>query len=161
MNSRIRQIILWAVLVVVGLVLWRMIRNGAPNPSKIQEINYTEFKSLVENDRVANLTLGNNEAYGEYRGDKNHTFHLTIQTNNQEMYKLLDQGNVRVEYKDSQSGNWVIWLIQVAPLLGGLLQIVVIVLVCFCLVSIQRTLNQILQELRKRDLKPGLGKEQS
>ena len=158
-NSRMKKIILCLVLLLAGLVLWRMVLLGSPSTSKVQEINYSEFKSLVEQGKVAKVTIRGNEAYGEYKGDKIHTFHLTIVSNNQEMYKLLDNKNVNVEYRDSQSGNWGLWLIQLLPLLGAALPFLVIVLVCVYLVSIQKTLNQILQELRRRDLKAGLENE--
>ncbi len=158
MNSlMMKTIILWVVLVVVGLVLWRMVSSGTSG-AKVQEISYSEFKMLVEQDKVAKVTIGNNEAHGEYKGDRNHVFHLTITPNNQEMYKLLDKVS-NVEYKDSQSGNWGLWLIQLLPLLGGALLLAMIISVCAWFVNMQKTLNQILQELRKRDLKPGLENE--
>src|SRR5437016_2270372 len=119
-----KTVVLWLTLIVVGLVLWKMISSGTSG-SKVQEINYTEFKALVDQDKIAKVTIAGNEAHGEYKTDKNHTFHLTIQPNNQEMYKLLDK--INVEYKDSQSGNWGVWLIQLSPvLLLGVLWFVMI-----------------------------------
>ena len=126
MNSTMKTVVLWLTLIVVGLVLWKMI-SSSTSGVKVTEINYTEFKSLVEQDKVAKVTIGGNEAHGEYRGDKKNAFHLMIQPSNQEMYKLLDNKNVNVEYKDSQSGNWGVWLIQLSPvLLLGVLWFVMI-----------------------------------
>ncbi len=126
MNSTMKTVVLWLTLIVVGLVLWKMISSSASG-TKVQEINYTEFRSLVEQDKVAKVTIAGTEAHGEYRNEKNHTFHLTIPDKNQEMYKLLDNKNVNVEYKDSQSGNWGVWLIQLSPvLLLGVLWFVMI-----------------------------------
>src|SRR5438105_1892723 len=125
-----KTVVLWLTLIVVGLVLWKLISSGTSG-AKVQEINYTEFKALVDQDKVAKVTIEGNDAHGEFKaGDKNRTFHLKIQPTNQKTNELLEKAqsnNVQVEYKDSQSGNWGVWMIQLSPvLLLGVLWFVMI-----------------------------------
>ena len=162
MNSTMKTVVLWLTLIVVGLVLWRMISSGTSG-AKIDEINYTQFKALVDQDKVAKVTIEGNDVHGEYKnGDHNHVFHLKIQLNNQETYRLLEKAqdnNAQVAYRDSQSGNWWIWLAELWPIAVAVL-VVVGLLAQLKLFSIHKTLDQILQELRRRDPKPDLQNEQ-
>ncbi|HEV3038201.1 MAG TPA: ATP-dependent metallopeptidase FtsH/Yme1/Tma family protein [Candidatus Angelobacter sp.] len=157
MNSSIKTIILWLVLLLTGLVLWRMISSDTSG-AKTDEINYTQFKALVDQDKVAKVTIEGNDVHGEYKhGDRNHAFHLKIQLNNQETYRLLEKAqdnNVQVGYRDSQSGNWWIWLAELWPIAVAFL-VFVGLLAQLKLFSIHKTVKEILQELKRRDSNHG------
>jgi cell division protease FtsH len=125
-----KTVVLWLTLIVVGLVLWRMISSGTSG-AKTDEINYTQFKALVDQDKIAKVTVEGSDVHGEYKnGDKNHVFHVKISQNNQKTNELLDKAagnNVQVENKDSNGGNWSIWLVQLSPvILLGVLWFVMI-----------------------------------
>jgi len=129
-NSTMKTVVLWLTLIVVGLVLWKMISTGA-NGAKVQDISYTEFMSQVAQDKIAKVTIVGNEAHGEYKGDKNHQFRVVVPANNPEMLKTLDakgqDGKLAVDFKDAQSGNWSLWLVQLSPvILLGVLWFVMI-----------------------------------
>ncbi len=126
MNSTMKTVVLWLTLIVVGLVLWKMISSGTSG-AKVQEISYTEFMSQVAQDKISKVTIVGNEAHGEYKNDKNHQFHVIVPASNPEMLKALDPNKINVEFKDSQSGNWSLWLVQLSPvILLGVLWFVMI-----------------------------------
>ncbi|HEV3316201.1 MAG TPA: ATP-dependent metallopeptidase FtsH/Yme1/Tma family protein, partial [Candidatus Angelobacter sp.] len=126
MNSTMKTVVLWLTLIVVGLVLWKMISSGTSG-AKVQEISYTEFMSQVAQDKISKVTIVGNEAHGEYKGEKNHQFHVIVPANNPEMLKALDPNKINVEFKDSQNGNWSLWLVQLSPvILLGVLWFVMI-----------------------------------
>ena len=128
MNSTFKTVVLWVTLIGVGLVLWRVISSGA-NGTKVEEISYTAFVSKVNQGDIADVTINGDDAQGHYRNDKSHQFHLTVPGANPELLKLLNDHNkehpdreTTINYKNSQSANWPLWLINLSPvvLLGVL-----------------------------------------
>jgi len=115
-NSTVKTVVLWVVLLLVGFVLWRMIQGGG-NGAKDTETAYSDFMSDVSKGNVQDVTILGNEAHGHYHKDKNGQFHLIVPANNPEMLKALDANNVKVTFKDSQGANWPLLLLQFSPLL--------------------------------------------
>ena len=127
-SSTFKTVVLWVTLIGVGLVLWKVISNGATG-AKVQEISYTEFVSKVNQSEILDVTINGNDAQGHYRNDKSHQFRLTVPGNNPELLKLLQDHNkanpdreIVFSFKDTQSSNWPLWLINLSPvvLLGVL-----------------------------------------
>ena len=127
-SSTFKTVVLWVTLIGVGLVLWRVISSGA-NGTKVEEISYTAFVSKVNQGDIADVTINGDDAQGHYRNDKSHQFHLTVPGANPELLKLLNDHNkehpdreTTINYKNSQSANWPLWLINLSPvvLLGVL-----------------------------------------
>ena len=46
MNSTFKTVVLWVVLLLVGVALWRMIQGGGAS-AKDQELTYTNFIAKV------------------------------------------------------------------------------------------------------------------
>ena len=117
MNSTVKTVVLWLVLLLVGFVLWEMIKGGNTG-AKDTETAYSDFMSDVSKGNVQDVTITNNEAHGHYRKDKNGQFHLIVPANNPEMLKSLDANNVKVTFRDSSQGaNWPMWIFQFSPIL--------------------------------------------
>ncbi|HKW76285.1 MAG TPA: ATP-dependent zinc metalloprotease FtsH [Terriglobales bacterium] len=117
MNSTVKTVVLWLVLLLVGFVLWEMIKGGTTG-AKDTETAYSDFMSDVSKGNVQDVTITNNEAHGHYRKDKNGQFHLIVPANNPEMLKSLDANNVKVTFRDSSQGaNWPMWIFQFSPIL--------------------------------------------
>ncbi len=116
MNSTVKTVVLWVVLLLVGFVLWKMIQGGGSG-TKDTETAYSDFMSDVSKGDVQDVTIVGNEAHGHYRKDKNGQFHLIVPATNPEMLKALDANNVKVTFKDSQGANWPLLLLQFSPIL--------------------------------------------
>ena len=147
-----KRIILCSALFCVGLVLWKTTSSG----TKVQEISYTEFISQVTQDKISKVTLVGNEAHGEYKSDKNHQFRVVVPATSREMLNALYQNKINVEFRDGQSGNWSLWSAELSP---AIVLITIFVLICAALLaqlklfSMDKTLKEILQELKQRDLR--------
>jgi FtsH Extracellular len=64
-NSTFKQVVLWVVLLLVGVVLWNIIqRNGSA--TKDAEISYTEFNSALTQGNIKDVVVEGNVARGEY-----------------------------------------------------------------------------------------------
>ena len=115
MNSTFKTVILWVTLIAVGLVLWKMISTNS-NGGKDTEPPYSDFMTQVANDNVADVTISGNEARGHYKKDKTQ-FHLTVPATNPEMLKALQDHKVSVTFKDNQSSQWYLVLVQFSPII--------------------------------------------
>jgi cell division protease FtsH len=115
-NSTIKTVVLWVVLLLVGVVLWRIIQGGNGS-TKDSEISYTSFMDHVAKGDVQEVEIENNLARGKYKNDNSKTFHVFVPANNPEMLKALQSNNVSVKFKDSQGSNWPMWLFQFSPIL--------------------------------------------
>jgi cell division protease FtsH len=115
-NSTIKTVVLWVVLLLVGVVLWRMIQGGGAS-AKDQEITYSDFMDKVAKGQVQEVEIENNLARGKYKNDKSTTFHVFVPANNPETIKALETNGVSLKFKDGQGSNWPMWIFQFSPIL--------------------------------------------
>jgi len=113
-NSTLKTVIFWAVIVVSGLLLWQVVKAGGSG-SKDREINYSQFMTDVDQGKVADVTIIGSEVRGKY-SDKS-SFHTTILPNDQDLAKTLRAKGVNITVKDVQGGGWPTWLLNLAPLI--------------------------------------------
>jgi len=114
-NSTIKTTVFWLVIVLTGVLLWQVFKNGAGN-AKQREINFSEFMSQVGQGNVAGVTVNGTDVNGTYRNDKA-GFHTTVPPNYPDMYKVLQDKGVNITVKDAQAGSWPTWLLNLAPLI--------------------------------------------
>ncbi|HZS27088.1 MAG TPA: ATP-dependent zinc metalloprotease FtsH [Candidatus Angelobacter sp.] len=125
MNSTFKTVILWVTLLAVGVVLWKMIQGG-PNSGKDHEINYTDFMTQLNDNKISDVTIEGTTARGKLRNGE--TYHLVVPSNNQALYTALDSHkDVKTTFKDNQGWNWSMAIFQFSPfLLLGVLWFVMI-----------------------------------
>ncbi|MGE0406725.1 MAG: ATP-dependent zinc metalloprotease FtsH [Candidatus Korobacteraceae bacterium] len=114
MNSTVKTVVFWLVIVLSGVLLWQVVKAGG-NGTKQREINFTEFMSQVDSGNVQGVTITGSDVTGSFRGEKT-TFHTTVPSNYPEMFKTLRDKGVNITVKDIQGGSWT-WLLNFAPLL--------------------------------------------
>jgi cell division protease FtsH len=119
-NSTVKTIVFWLVIVVSGVLLWQVVKTGGAG-AKEKEINFTEFMSQVDQGNVQSVVLMNSDVRGTFRNEKVN-FHTTVPANYPDMIKVLRDRNVNITVKDGSGGNWPAWLFNFAPiiLLGAL-----------------------------------------
>ncbi len=115
MSSKLKTAVFWAVIILSGLLLWQVVKAGGTG-AKQKEINFSDFMTRVSQNGIGDVTVNGTEVTGHYRDDKS-GFHTTVPSNYPDMYKTLQDKGVNVTIKDSQSGSWSSWLVQLAPLL--------------------------------------------
>ncbi len=116
MNSTIKQVITWVVLVIAAVVLWQVVRNGANGP-KETTISLTAFMNDVDQGIVQEATIRGAEVTGKFKNNDKETFRTTIPSNYPDVYKLLHDKGVSVTVVDQQAGMWVSILINALPFL--------------------------------------------
>ncbi len=112
MNSNLKTLVFWVVLVCVALLLFAVVRTG--QGMKEEQITFTQFLDKVQQGQVSEVNITGNDVHGVYA---NHQlgFHTFIPANYPEVYNLLRDKNVNVNIKDASSGNWVSILLNASP----------------------------------------------
>jgi cell division protease FtsH len=114
-NSTVKTIVFWVVILLSVGVLYEVIRAGGAG-NKEQEIKFSDFLSRVEQGNVQEVTVTGNEVRGSYRNEKA-TFHTVIPPNYPDMYKMLHDKGVNVTVKDMSAGNWGSYIVGFGPIL--------------------------------------------
>ncbi len=114
MNSTVKTVVFWLVIVLSGVLLWQVVKAGGSG-AKQREINFTEFMSQVDGGNVQNVTISGSDVTGSFRGEKT-TFHTTVPSNYPEMFQILREKSVNITIKDVQNGSWT-WLLNFAPII--------------------------------------------
>jgi cell division protease FtsH len=113
-NSTVKTVLFWAVIMVSAFLLWTVVRNGS-NTQKDAEINFSQFMSDVDQGIVREVTVIGVEVRGKRKSD-NSAFHTTIPANFPDMYKTLRDKGVSINVKDISNGTWPSWILNLAPL---------------------------------------------
>jgi len=113
-NSTLKTVLFWLVIVVSAFLLWQVVRTGSSGP-KEKEINFSQFLSDVDQGLVREVVVTAQDVKGKYKND-NSGFHTTVPPNYPDMYKTLRDKGVSVSVKDITNGTWPSWILNLAPL---------------------------------------------
>lgn len=128
-SSTLRTILFWLSIVLLGVMLWKLVSSNGERARNGEEPSYSLFMAKVDAGEVKEVTMylssNSYELQGEYSKPANQRFHLTIPKENApEVTKALREQSIQVVVKEVRSGDWVLILLNAAPL---------ILLVGFCL----------------------------
>ncbi len=112
MNSTVKTIVFWLVIVLSAFLLWEVVR-ASNSGQKEKPTNLTQFLNDVDQGNVKEVTITGQEVRGKYRNDSG--FQLTAPANYPDMIKTLRDKGVNINIRDINSGSWT-WLINLAPL---------------------------------------------
>jgi cell division protease FtsH len=128
-SSTAKTILFWISIVFLGVMLWKLVSaNGSQ--AREQMPSYSEFMARVDNGDIKEVTLylspNSYEVQGEYRNPPNTKFVVTVfkEAAPDLVKQLKDKGAVIKGMKEVRSGDWILILLNAAPL---------ILLVGFCL----------------------------
>ena len=121
MNSTVKTVVFWLVIVLSGVLLWQVVVRGANSGAKERDITFSEFLSQVDQGNVSEVTMIGQEVRGKFKNDKA-SFHTIAPSSYPDMIKELRDKGVNITVKDAQGGGWPTWLFNLAPfiLLGAL-----------------------------------------
>jgi len=119
-NSTVKTVVFWLVIVLSGVLLWQVVK-GANSGAKERDITFSEFLSQVDQGNVSEVTIVGPEVRGKFKNDKA-SFHTTVVEGYPDMIKEMRDKGVNITVKNSQGGGWPTWLLNLAPfvLLGAL-----------------------------------------
>ena len=115
MNSTVKTVVFWLVIVVSAFLLWQVVKNSNAG-QKEKDVNFSQFMSDVDQGNVKEVTISGMEVHGKYRND-NSGFHTTVPANYPDMIKGLRDKGVAMTFRDMNGGGWPTWLLNLAPLI--------------------------------------------
>ncbi|MGD0694779.1 MAG: ATP-dependent zinc metalloprotease FtsH [Terriglobia bacterium] len=114
MNSAVKNIIFWVLMVALTVLVWAVVKNNAVG--NVTELTFLGFMNEVNRDNIKDVTIVGIEATGTFKKDGG-KFKTTIPGNYPDLYKTLLEKNVNVTLKDSSGGNWVTWVANGLPMI--------------------------------------------
>ena len=116
MNSTVKTVVFWLVIVLSAFLLWQVMKVGSVG-QKDKEVNFSQFLTDVDQGNVKEVTITGQEVRGKYRND-NSAFHTTAPANYPDMIKMLRDKGVSMNIRDITSGSWPLQLLGTwAPLI--------------------------------------------
>jgi cell division protease FtsH len=113
-NSAVKNIIFWVVMVVTALLIWAVVRSSTGE--HISNYTFTEFVNQVDGGNVQEVTISGTDVTGVLKKD-NSKFKTTIPANYPDLYKDLLGKNVKVTVKSDSGSSWMTWLANGLPLI--------------------------------------------
>ena len=80
MNSTVKTIVFWLVIVLSAVLLWQVVKAGSSGP-KEKTISFSEFLSDVDQAKVAEVTITGTEVRGKFKDDPKQGFNTTVPAN--------------------------------------------------------------------------------
>jgi cell division protease FtsH len=119
-NSTVRTILFWLLMILLAVVLWKMASTGGQSAHEA-EPSYTDFLGKVQSGGVKDLTIylapNSAELQGEYRDATKFKGVTIANTAIPDVTKSLQDHNVLYNYKEVKTADWLSFLVNFAPLI--------------------------------------------
>jgi cell division protease FtsH len=114
-NSTVKTVIFWLVIVISAFLLWQVVRSGS-SAQKEKPINFSQFLSDVDQGNVSEVTINAQEVRGKFKDQSGFT--TTAPANYPDMIKSLRDKGVNINIRDVTNGSWPLQLLGTwAPLI--------------------------------------------
>jgi cell division protease FtsH len=114
-NSTVKTVVFWLVIVLSAFLLWQVVKAGGGG-QKEKEVNFSQFMTEVDQGNVKEVSITGMEVHGKDKSD-NSGFHTTVPANYPDMIKTLRDKGVNITIHDTSNGSWPSWLLNLAPLI--------------------------------------------
>jgi cell division protease FtsH len=119
-NSTVRTILFWVMMIALAVVLWQMASKGGPT-AKEEEPTYSNFLAKVDGNNVKDVSIllspNSAELQGDYRDGTKFRGVTVANTAIPDVTKVLQDKGVLYNYKEVKEANWVSLLINFSPIL--------------------------------------------
>jgi cell division protease FtsH len=119
-NSTVRTILFWVMMIALAVFLWKMASNGSQT-TKEDEPQYSNFVAKVDNGNVKDVSIllspNSAELQGEYRDGSKFRGVTVANTAITDVTKALQDKGVPFNYREVKEANWVSLLINFSPIL--------------------------------------------
>ena len=112
MNSNVKTVIFWVVLICVAVLLWAVVSRQRGKPDRA--LNFTEFLAEVEAGNVKAVNINGNEVKGDFMSGRD-SFHTIVPSNYPKLFDELTEKKVAMTFNDPSSSGWVSLLVQSSP----------------------------------------------
>jgi len=113
-NSTLKSLLFWMVLVVVGVLIWNFSTNFQ---GKDQPVSFSHFISMVDAGEVEAVTITGNEITGTTKASPNGEFRTYAPLQYEGLGNKLIERNVQIQAKPESSSPWATLLYAWAPIL--------------------------------------------
>jgi cell division protease FtsH len=110
LNSTVKTLIFWVVLIVTAVLLWQVVRQTQTKSE--QDRSFSEFMSEVEKSNVDNVEIMGSEVKGKLKDGS--AFKTTI-PDYPDLIKTLMEKNISIKVKEPTQSPWLAALISWAP----------------------------------------------
>lgn len=115
MNSTVRLILFWCILIGGAILLWKIYDSG--RSSREETPNYTELIKKIENEQIKEAVISETEVTGKLKDDKGFRTEIANDQLIADMVQLMQKKNVQVTLRPPTSGFWLSMLSMAFPLL--------------------------------------------
>ncbi|HEY0704666.1 MAG TPA: ATP-dependent zinc metalloprotease FtsH [Candidatus Acidoferrales bacterium] len=120
MNSTVRTILFWLLMILLAVVLWKMASTGGQSAHE-DEPNFTTFLAKVQSGSVKDVTIylaqNSAELQGEYREAGKFKGVTIANTSIPDVTKALQDHNVLYNFKEVKNADWLTFLMNFAPII--------------------------------------------
>ncbi len=118
MNSTVRTVLFWVLMIALAVVLWQMASRGEPAEHQDQP-SYSVFLQKVDNGNVKDVTVYLSANSAEIRGEYNNggKFNNVTIANAAipDVTKVLQDKGVTYNYKEVKNADWLTLIINLSP----------------------------------------------
>jgi cell division protease FtsH len=111
-NSTLRSLLFWMVLVIVAVLVWNF---STTFQTRERPVTFSDFMSWVESGNVTTVTIAGNEISGTTKADE--TFRTYAPPQYEGLANKLVERNVAITAKEAQASPWASLLYSWAPAL--------------------------------------------
>jgi cell division protease FtsH len=117
LNSTIRSLLFWMVLVVIGVLIWNFSTRFQQHD---HQLTFSEFMSAVDAGNVGRVIITGQEISGSTKDNPNQTFRTYAPSQYEGLVNRLIDRNVIVQAKAQAASPWASLLFNWAPFLAVL-----------------------------------------
>jgi len=114
MNSNVKNLVFWLVILISAFLLWQTVKSGQ-RPQAVPEISYSDFLTQIEAGTVGKVTISGTHIDGQYRDGR--AFRLIASASQEGMIRSLRDKNVEIWFRNSAETGWPASLLNIAPLI--------------------------------------------
>ncbi|HEU5235188.1 MAG TPA: ATP-dependent zinc metalloprotease FtsH [Terriglobales bacterium] len=115
MNSTVKTVAFWLVILLSGVLLWKVVQAGGAG-AKETPVSFSQFMQDVDHGDVNDVTMIGTEVHGKYKSGKG-GFQTTVPANYPDMIKDLRDKGVNITVKDNSGNGWPTYLLNLSPLI--------------------------------------------
>jgi cell division protease FtsH len=111
-NSNVKTVIFWVVLICVAVLLWAVVRQHGGKPDRA--LNFSEFLAEVDAGNVKAVNINGSEVKGDFMSGREN-FHTIVPNNYPKLFDQLSEKKVAMNFSDPSASGWVSLLVQSSP----------------------------------------------
>ncbi len=120
MNSTVKTIMFWAVILACLVLLWSVVQRGTVG--KDNEVGYSDLLDKIDAQQVADVAIQGTDLRGHMKSNPKDQFHTTVPNSTDALIQKMSTARVRFTIRDPQNNLLLPILFNVGPfvLLGAI-----------------------------------------